>query len=281
VLATEDSVHLFGNGITHNMYERGSGTQHQLLLLHYFGGSGRSWDAVIDGLMERNDLAYRLHCFAPDLRGFGATEAPPSGYTLDDYADDILALVASLGLDNYWLVGHSMGGKIALNVATRRPAGLNGLLLVAPSPPTAEPIEAAERARLLQRHGERAAAEETLHKITVQPLAPMQRDQAIADNLRSAAPAWRAWLEYGSRENISERLARLPDEADIKIMVGARDPVIAPQLVEHELVQRLIQAGRPAPVVEVVPEVGHLLPLEAPHAIVEMLAQIFLKRSQP
>jgi len=254
------------NGITHNIYEHGSSTQRQLVFLHHFGGSGRTWNEVIAGLAGSGELDTDFRCFAPDLRGFGDTYAPATGYTLDDYADDVLALIANLNLDRYGLVGHSMGGKIALAVAARRPVGLQALLLVAPSPPTPEPMDDADRQRVLNGYGERGTALETINKITFRSLASPVLEQTIQDNVRSSHVAWQAWLEHGSREDIAARMAQI--DTRTVVLGGQYDPVIPPQLCWQEIIARL---PHHPPRFQMVRDVGHLIPLEAPQAIVNML----------
>ncbi len=69
---------------------------------------------------------------APDMRGFGDTEPLPIDATLGlgDMADDMHSLVEALGLGRYHLVGHSMGGGIAMKCAIAHPAALLSLALV-------------------------------------------------------------------------------------------------------------------------------------------------------
>lgn len=241
-----------------------------LVFLHYFGGSGKTWGTVADAL-----TAEGFRCILPDLCGYGDSTAPGEHwmhYAVDIMADDIYELVGKLRLPRFVLVGHSMGGKIALALAARRPAGLEAVALLAPSPPTPEPMAAAERARLLASHGDRAAAEETLRKITARPLPGPLATLAVDDSLRASVPAWRAWLEHGSREDIAARLAHVG--VPVAVAVGQKDDAITAALVEREINARL---AHPQPV-RVVPDAGHLLPLEAPAATVaflrETLAQI-------
>jgi 3-oxoadipate enol-lactonase len=96
--------------------EQGTG-EPALVFLHYWGGSRRTWTKVMDGLKNN----YR--CVAYDQRGWGGSDAPAEGYALADLAEDALSLIAAMGLRRYVLVGHSMGGKVAQLVASRRGAG--------------------------------------------------------------------------------------------------------------------------------------------------------------
>ncbi|BDI34090.1 hypothetical protein CCAX7_61410 [Capsulimonas corticalis] len=180
------------NGVFLSVREQGRGDALALVFLHYYGGSGRTWDLVA------SSLADEFRCIAPDLRGWGDSEAPTSGYTVDDMADDIEALAAVMKIGSYVLVGHSMGGKAAQALASRRPLGLRALVLITPSPPTPEPMTATGRTRLAQSYGDRDAARETLREITALPLTPALADQVIEDNLRCSRAAWMAWLEIGS-----------------------------------------------------------------------------------
>lgn len=120
------------NGTPLNVFEAGvenyNKTRPTLVFLHYFGGSTRAWTEVVE------QLADDYHCVAPDLRGFGASDASPENFAVKDYADDVADLISTLEIGNSALVGHSMGGKIALALAARNPKGLQSLILLAPSP---------------------------------------------------------------------------------------------------------------------------------------------------
>ena len=229
-----------------------------LVFLHYFGGSGRSWASVMDLLARR-----RFCCLAPDLRGFGESVSAKNAerdFSVAQWRDDVLELARFLGLSRFALVGHSMGGKIALAVAARAPVGLEAVVLLAPSPPTPEPMPAKERARLLESYGDAAAAMETLRKITAGTLPKDRAAAAVNDNLRTAPAAWRAWLKRGSREDISAELAAV--HVPVSIAVGAADETVTAALVQREIVARLALSTT----VRTIARAGHLLPLDAPKA---------------
>jgi pimeloyl-ACP methyl ester carboxylesterase len=109
--------------------ESGAG-EPALAFLHYWGGSARTWQGVI------RRLEGQARCVALDQRGWGESVAKDGRYDLGVMADDVEAVVRSLDLRRFVLVGHAMGGKVAQVVAARRPKGLEGLVLVAPAPPT-------------------------------------------------------------------------------------------------------------------------------------------------
>ncbi|WP_287129799.1 alpha/beta fold hydrolase [Candidatus Cyanaurora vandensis] len=228
-----------------------------LVFLHCFGGSGRSWNGVISALVGRR-------CVAPDLRGFAGAAEWVGDYTLGQFVQDLKELVVSQNLGRHIVVGHSMGGKIALAYAATQPPDLHSLVLIAPSPPTPEPIPAAERERLRTTHGERAAAYTTIQKITYQPLPMPLLEQAIEDILRSSPVAWQAWLEQLSREDISATMAKITVPA--LVVVGEADTTLGADL-QNQAVIPYLKAAR----LVTVPRAGHLLPLEDPQALVNAI----------
>ncbi|MCB2406576.1 alpha/beta fold hydrolase [Hymenobacter lucidus] len=236
------------------------------VFLHYWAGSSREWQLVLD------ELAPDFHCLAPDLRGFGLAPAPASGYTVEDYAADVLAFIGRRGLSNFVLVGHSMSAKIAMWVASEPPAGLRGLVLVAPSPPTIEPMTDADRTASLKAFGRPEAAAATADKILVQPVAEAVKAVVIEDNLRAAHLAWDAWMRYGSREDILARMCLV--QGPCLIITGGADPIMSPSVHGLETLPYLPE-GTP---LEIISGVGHLPPLEAPQEVARLLREFVAKQ---
>jgi pimeloyl-ACP methyl ester carboxylesterase len=71
---------------------------------------------------------------AVDLRGVGKSDAPDEGYSIPELADDIAALCAAVGIERPVIVGHSLGGMIAVELGARQPALASALVLVDPGP---------------------------------------------------------------------------------------------------------------------------------------------------
>lgn len=87
----------------------------RLILLHGIGSRGVSWWPVID------ELAAHFRLIVPDLRGHGDSDKPAAGYQLPDYAGDLAGLIDALELDRPLILGHSLGGVVALVWAVFHP----------------------------------------------------------------------------------------------------------------------------------------------------------------
>jgi pimeloyl-ACP methyl ester carboxylesterase len=110
------------NGVRLAYEQRGKGTP--MVLLHGFPLDHHLWDEVVPLLEDRFDL------ILPDLRGFGGSSTIDSFYSMEDYASDIAALLDQLGIPKAAIVGHSMGGYVALAFARLYPERVSGLGLV-------------------------------------------------------------------------------------------------------------------------------------------------------
>jgi pimeloyl-ACP methyl ester carboxylesterase len=110
------------NGININYEQTGSGPH--LALIHGLTGSLKMWQSFI--VPALND---RFTVLTFDLRGHGRSDMPPTGYTSADMACDLIALLDSLGVDRAHVVGHSIGGIVALHAAALYPNRFSGVSL--------------------------------------------------------------------------------------------------------------------------------------------------------
>jgi pimeloyl-ACP methyl ester carboxylesterase len=104
-----------------NYAEISASEDRPLVLLH--GGSAR-WQAF-DSILP--DLASSFHIYAPDFRGHGKSGWMPHTYRLQDYAEDTIAFLQQCVAEPAFLFGHSLGGIIALMVASQFPAGVRAV----------------------------------------------------------------------------------------------------------------------------------------------------------
>ena len=95
-----------------------------LLLVHGLGSSGDDWAFQIGPLAQRHRL------IVPDLRGCGESASPPGRYSIEQFADDLWRLLDRLGEARPALLGFSMGGAVALEMALQRPAAVDRLVLI-------------------------------------------------------------------------------------------------------------------------------------------------------
>lgn len=94
-----------------------------LIFLHGTGCDASDWVPVIEGLPSER------RCIAPDFRGHGQSTVPTQPFMLADLADDVLQLANNLRLQELVIVGHSLGGMVAMEVA-RRSSRVIGLVLL-------------------------------------------------------------------------------------------------------------------------------------------------------
>jgi len=104
--------------------EVGEGTP--VIFLHGAWNDSSQWVSLMESL-SRN-----LHCFAPDLFGFGESEYPNIHYSIDLQVEFLAEFLQALKLDKVYLIGHSLGAWIATSYALKYPEQIYGLVLLAP-----------------------------------------------------------------------------------------------------------------------------------------------------
>jgi len=91
-----------------------AGTGKSFLILHGWGASSNSWMNFVE---EMSGKGFQL--IIPDLPGFGKSSDPDISWGSEDYVNIILELIKRLDLKDFYLLGHSFGGGVALKIATR------------------------------------------------------------------------------------------------------------------------------------------------------------------
>ncbi|MFG3223847.1 alpha/beta fold hydrolase [Kitasatospora sp. NPDC048194] len=237
-----------------------------LVFAHYWGGSAGTWDAVVERL-PAGQATVRF-----DQRGWGTARALPGPYHLDQLADDLARVVEACVPGPFVLVGHSMGGKVAQLLAGRRPAGLAGLVLVAPAPPRPPAtLTEAYRQGLSHAYDSPETVRHALdHVLTALPLPEALRAAVVRDSLAAGAAAREEWPLRGIAQDITGVVPGI--EVPVAVLTGERDPV-----EPSEVLRACLLPYVPHATLTTVPGAGHLLPVESPDAVATALRD-FLAR---
>lgn len=238
-----------------------------LVFLHYWGGTHRTWSAVVAEL----EGSYQLVTY--DMRGWGRSGSSGTGYSLGQLADEALALIARLGIQRYVLVGHSMGGKIAQLIASRHPQGLVGMVLVAPATPTPSLLPEAARQQQLHAYDNRDAVLQTIGFLSAHTHPQQTIEQIVEDSLSGASAARLAWPNEGMLEDISAAVATI--QVPTVVIAGECDRLDSIEQHRREVIARI-----PRSRLEVVAGSGHLLPIDAPARVAEIIRQ-FVRTQVP
>jgi 3-oxoadipate enol-lactonase len=213
-----------------NIVDSGAG-EPALIFLHHWGGSARTWRAVI------SHLSGEFRCVAYDQRGWGTSDAPQDGYSIRDLSDDATRIIQALNIDRYVLIGHSMRGKVVQLLASQRPCGLKGIVLVATASPTPQDIPESARQQQLYAYDNRENAIRAVAFLTVRMPASDVVEQIIADNFAGSPKAKLAWPTSSAYEDIS---AHLEDIAvPTLVMAGEQDRQDSLEQHQREVLRRI------------------------------------------
>jgi pimeloyl-ACP methyl ester carboxylesterase len=239
----------------------GEGTP--VLLISAFPLRGAMWEE------QTAVLSNRFRVIAPDLKGFGGSDAPEdhSAYSMDAYAKDLKGLLDHLGIEKAVVVGLSMGGYVAFALLRLFPACISALVL-ADTRAEADPPEGKDRRSAQQaqvREQGTAGLIEALSGALVGETTRQQRPQ-IVEQVKALmdAPPQGLIGALEAMKNRPDSSADLPNiDVPTLVIVGEEDGVTPPEasrkIHEHVAGSQLV----------VLPETGHLSNLEAPEAFTE------------
>jgi pimeloyl-ACP methyl ester carboxylesterase len=251
------------------LFYKDEGQGKPLLLIHGHTLDQRIWDQVAPDLISSEQRVIR-----PDLRGHGCSSRPPKGYHWSHHAADMVAVLDAAGVDQATIVGFSLGGGVALELALTTPDRVAELILVAPVMP------------------DRPFEQEFMDNLRA--VAKTARSQGIAAAMTGpwlTSPLFASsFTQPGVREKVAEIVRDFPGA---EYLASERDQVKrdwtvperlgeikAPTLVvtgAHDLPGFAAFADEAAEKIPgarkvVVPDRGHLLPLEAPDQLVKLIA---------
>ena len=251
-----------GVPVHYRVYGTGTPT---LLLVHGWSGDQSYWK------IQAEHFASRLQVVTLDLAGHGDSGDQRQEWSIPAFARDVMAVVEHLDLNEVILVGHSMGGPVALEAACRMPARLKALVGVNTFPDKWVNFKDHEREQFLEPF--RRDFIQTTHTWVSRQLFLPTSDRGLVERIAadmSAAPphvgiaAMEALYEWGKRECV-EALQKL------------RSPVFMIQAERNEDNLQVVgglAASFQSFQVFLIPEVGHFPMMEAPETFNRFLTRI-------
>jgi pimeloyl-ACP methyl ester carboxylesterase len=229
-----------------------------VVFVHSLAGNSGHWAVQLKHLRrDRRAIAF-------DLRGHGRSDPPRNGdYTIQAMAGDVAALADSLGLDRFVLVGHSLGGGVALTYAGAHPDRIAGLLLVDPIGDATQ-IPAAEAQAFLE--GIESNYEDMIRKYWISIAGPDSavREHLLADLRATPREAVLRSLQSVMRFDPGPALARYQ---------GPKLSIVTPHNDQTFSLHRL---GKGFPY-RMVQETGHWIHLDKPDEFNRMLEEFLVE----
>lgn len=245
---------------------RGSGDP--VLLIHGLGYARWGWEPVVD------PLARGLRVALFDNRGIGGSDAPKGPYTARQLAGDAVAVLDAAGMDRAHVVGTSLGGMVAQEVATRWPERVDRLVLACTTPGGRHAYPLPERTVRLMQEAFTLAPELALRRFVENALGadtlarrPELVERILAhrfSNFQDPA-AWQSQAAAGAAFDGYDRLGRIA--APTLVLHGTDDGVV--DVRNGDLLAGRIRHAR----LELFPACGHLFFWEQPDRFVELVRE--------
>jgi len=248
------------NGIKVAYTDEGKGPA--LFFVHGFPLNRETWSKQVEAFKSKHRI------IAPDLRGLGGTEATDAPVPMSRYAEDLFALMQHLELGPVTLVGHSMGGYVALAFAKAYPQALQGLVLVGTRSGADTPEGASARRELAEKVKKEGTA------VVVEAMAPKMLSAQNHD--ADLAKSVKVMMAMAKPEGVVSALLGMADrpdagpwlsdiEARTLVLSGAMDDVIPPSEAGA------LMMAFPSAQLRLIPNAGHLVAYEQPDAFNEAL----------
>jgi len=251
-------MHTLINGISLAYDDLGNGPA--LLLIHGFPLSRKIWQPQLEAFSKD------FRVIAPDLRGFGDSDAPAGPYSMDLFADDLVGLLNQLGIEQAVVCGMSMGGYVLMNLLDRYPARVRAACFMV-TRAAADDAAGKERRLALSRevlaNGPQIVAD-AFNRVLFSSLAGDEEAGLIAAVGRimlqtSAQGLAGGLLAMMDRPDYTGRLGRFKLPA---LVIGAENDMAIPP--EES---RILAEGLPAARLAIIPSAGHMAGMENPAAV--------------
>ncbi len=236
-----------------------------VVFLHGFPFNRHIWEPQQEPLAH---AGYRV--ILPDLRGHGQSPSSPEPATMDAMADDVFRLLDRLQAARVVVVGHSMGGYVALAMLAAQPDRFSGLVFTNTRSQADDPAGRAARdetAKAVREHGADVLADRMMAKLVSSTTRENQPGliQRLDRMIRETPPEGAIAALQGMRDR-PDRTGLLPEiEAPALVVAGADDP-ITPADEAHKMADAIPDAR-----FEVIPDTAHMTMIEAPDEFTKTL----------
>ena len=249
-----------------------TGQGHPVVLIHGVGLNKEMWGGQIVG------LAPHFQVISYDMLGHGASPRPQPGTGLPGYAEQLRELLEHLQIEHASVIGFSMGGLVARAVALHHPQQLDGLVVLNSvfNRSSAQRAGVIERTRQAAEHGPDANAAEALSRWFSREYQAANPAQiaAIRQTLAGNDPqGYLTTYELFATQDMyrAEDLGSI--QVPTLIATGELDPGSTPEMA-RQLAERI-----PGAQVAVLAEQRHMMPVESPRLVNQMLLN-FLQQAQ-
>ncbi|MFL7813904.1 MAG: alpha/beta fold hydrolase [Anaerolineales bacterium] len=248
----------YSSNLYYQAYQAGDPSRRALALIHGAGGHRLSWPSGL-----RRLSGWRV--YAPDLPGHGKSGGPGL-QRIADYGETLAGWIHSLDLPKVFLVGHSMGGAIALWLAVQHPELVRGLVLI--STGARLPVNLALIEELSTPQGALAAVDRILGW-SFNPGTPKPLIEGVRKAMLETRPSVLAG-DFLACDAVDLRSELAGISLPTLVLVGENDKM-TPLKYSEELAVEISGAE-----LQVIRGAGHMLPLEAPERVEEAL-RMFLE----
>lgn len=224
-----------------------------VLFIHGAGGNALLWGRVMNRLPSAD-------CIALDLPGHDRSSGPARS-SIEAYSAAVIEFAAVLGLHGLVVAGHSMGGAVALQIALSEPSRVRALVLLS----TSARLFVAP-ALLEQLVIDPAQARKWIVETGYGPETPPQTRLLGARQLAQVPPEV-LHGDFSACSNVDYRHRLGEVHCPALVLCGSEDRLTPPRYV------RALQEGLPAARFELIPQAGHMLPLECPELVAEAIAR--------
>ncbi len=234
----------------------------RIIALHGWFGSASGW-GLLPELVDRDAWSVAFL----DARGYGARKDEPGPFTVEQVAADALALADQLAWDRFAVLGHSMGGVMALRVFADAPERITAVVGISPVPASGVPLDDEGRT-LFETAAQDDGARATIIDLTTGGRQSATWVRQVVDHSveHSTREAFGAYLQSWAGADFASELPTPTPPVPVSVVVGEHDPALGEDTARATWLEQL-----PGARLDVLAGAGHYAMYETPVALLTSL----------